>query len=173
MKLSISDIRFTESGYASATAEVCGKKSIFPVCEMDIRIPLVEGKLLEQYKDELLAEARERIAEMYKEIVCGGEPGDIPDFLKGEITPSELGNELLGQVKGACSNRDLEERVAALEKRVGEQTSSYTLKAIYDTGKKAADDVLSQREKRPSEEAQICIMKNCYINGKIQSNKPE
>lgn len=36
------------------------------------------------------------------------------------------------------------------------------------------DDAISNREeKRPDEEAQICIMKNCYINGKIQSNKLE
>ncbi|WP_430489033.1 hypothetical protein ACQR7C_04145 [Salmonella enterica] len=39
---------------------------------MHVSVPLVEGKTLEQYKDELLEEARERIASMYKEIVCGG-----------------------------------------------------------------------------------------------------
>ncbi|MIE68802.1 hypothetical protein EL06_04725 [Salmonella enterica subsp. diarizonae] len=40
---------------------------------MDVSVPLVEGKALEQYKDELLEVARKRIAKMYKEIVCGGE----------------------------------------------------------------------------------------------------
>ncbi|ECH0824462.1 hypothetical protein FPD09_23150 [Salmonella enterica] len=39
---------------------------------MHVSVPLVEGKTLEQYKDELPEEARERIASMYKEIVCGG-----------------------------------------------------------------------------------------------------
>ncbi|HCM1954450.1 TPA: hypothetical protein N3A08_003545 [Salmonella enterica subsp. salamae serovar 9,46:z4,z24:z39:z42] len=72
MKLSVRDIRFSESGYASATAEVCGETSIIPVCEMDVSVSLVEGKSLERYKDELLAKAHERIAEMYKEIVCAG-----------------------------------------------------------------------------------------------------
>ncbi|EAS2904230.1 hypothetical protein DTC83_27685 [Salmonella enterica] len=43
---------------------------------MHVSVPLVEGKTLEQYKEELLAQARERIARMYKEIVCGGEPDD-------------------------------------------------------------------------------------------------
>lgn len=39
---------------------------------------------------------------------------------------------------------------------------------------KAQVELLSiQLKKRPDKEAQICIMKNCYINGKIQSNKLE
>ncbi|EBL6761594.1 hypothetical protein MPC93_005087 [Salmonella enterica] len=40
---------------------------------MHVSVPLVEGKTLEQYKDELLGEARERIDSMYKEIICGGQ----------------------------------------------------------------------------------------------------
>ncbi|EAM9428715.1 hypothetical protein BCN13_11980 [Salmonella enterica] len=53
---------------------------------MDVSIPLVEGKALEQYKEELLAQARERITNIYKEIVCGGELDDeiiIP--VRGDI----------------------------------------------------------------------------------------
>ncbi|EJC3639691.1 hypothetical protein MYX88_004903 [Salmonella enterica] len=143
MKLTTGDIQFSEFGYASATVDV-GTGTFpflfFSICRMDVFVPLVEGKALEQYKGELLVKARERIAEMYKEIVCGGEPdeeiiipvrgkltseysikitnkngklavaglvggaSDILDLLKGEITPSELGNELLEQVKGTCSN---------------------------------------------------------------------
>ncbi|EBA9761769.1 hypothetical protein CFJ40_05795 [Salmonella enterica] len=72
MKLTVGDIRFSESGYVSTTAKVWSEKAIFPVCGMDVSFPQVEGKSLEQYKDELLEVARERIAEIYKEIVCGG-----------------------------------------------------------------------------------------------------
>ncbi|ECG8512471.1 hypothetical protein FVI83_17400 [Salmonella enterica subsp. diarizonae] len=39
----------------------------------------------------------------------------------------------------------LEERVAALEKHLGEQTSPDMLKAIYEVSKKAADDLLSHQ----------------------------
>lgn len=73
MKLSVGDIRFSECGYASTTVEVWGEKSLLPLCSMDVSTPLVEGKALGQYKDELLAKAREQITEIYKEIVCGGE----------------------------------------------------------------------------------------------------
>lgn len=72
MKLSAGDIRFSECGYASTTVEVWGEKSLLPLCTMDVSTPLVEGKALGQYKDELLEKARERIAEIYKEIVCAG-----------------------------------------------------------------------------------------------------
>lgn len=77
MKLTVGDIRFSESGYASATVGVgAGTGTVhfllFSICEMDVSVPVVEGKTLGQYKDELLAKARERIAKMYKEIVCGG-----------------------------------------------------------------------------------------------------
>ncbi|ECT1022357.1 hypothetical protein DPO11_20290 [Salmonella enterica] len=97
MKLTVGDIRFSVSGYVSATIEVeTGKlyRSLFPVCRMDVSVPLMEGEplTLEQCKGELLAKARERIAEMYKEIVCGGEH--------------------------PRSNHDLEERVALLEERL-------------------------------------------------------
>ncbi|ECY5867493.1 hypothetical protein AVD76_21770 [Salmonella enterica subsp. enterica serovar Albert] len=76
MKLTVGDIIFSESGDVSTTV-VVGPGTLpfllFSICRMDVSVPLVEGKALEQYKDELLAKARERIAEIYKEIVCGGE----------------------------------------------------------------------------------------------------
>ncbi|HHQ8368314.1 TPA: hypothetical protein ACSUN1_004855 [Salmonella enterica subsp. diarizonae] len=76
MKLTVGDISFSESGYASATVGVgAGTGTVhfllFSICKMDVSVPVVEGKTLGQYKDELLAKARERIAKMYKEIVCG------------------------------------------------------------------------------------------------------
>ncbi|EBS1325904.1 hypothetical protein CRQ31_07435 [Salmonella enterica subsp. enterica serovar Worthington] len=69
MKLDVSDIRFSASGYAFATIEVLGEKYRLPVCTMYVSIPLVEGRSLEQYKGKLQEEARERIAEIYKETV--------------------------------------------------------------------------------------------------------
>lgn len=108
MKLIIGDIRFSESGYASTTAEVWGGKNLLPSCSMDVSIPLVEGKALEQYKEEILAQARERIASMYKEIVCGG--SQVLKPFKIEITSSP---------------RDkLEERVANLELQLAEVKES-------------------------------------------------
>ncbi|HGG6232268.1 TPA: hypothetical protein ACJG6B_004401 [Salmonella enterica subsp. enterica serovar Enteritidis] len=72
MKLTVGDIRFSECGYASTIIDVWGEKSLLPLCSMDVSTPLAEGKALEQYKDELLEKARERITEIYKEIVCAG-----------------------------------------------------------------------------------------------------
>ncbi len=185
MKLTIGDIQFSESGYALATVKVeTGTLPLllFSACRMDVFVPLVEGKALEQYKDELLEAARERITKMYKEIVCGGEldeeiiiplcgklsgkfnirvvnkngklsapnlvgeASDMLDYLGGKIEPSELSKEMLEQIKNNHSNNDLEGRIAALEKRLGEQTSPDMLKAIYEVGKKAAQEFLSQCE---------------------------
>ncbi|ENS0079606.1 hypothetical protein ACEXS9_003065 [Salmonella enterica] len=74
MKLNLSDIKFSGFGYVSSIVEV--EVGPYPLlssmCTMHVSVPLVEGKTLEQYKEELLAQARERIASMYKEIVCGG-----------------------------------------------------------------------------------------------------
>ncbi|EDA0235426.1 hypothetical protein F8745_25540 [Salmonella enterica] len=74
MKLNLSDIKFSGFGYVSSTVEVeVGPyPHLLSMCTMHVSVPLVEGKALEQYKEELLAQARERIASMYKEIVCGG-----------------------------------------------------------------------------------------------------
>ncbi|EAQ6132110.1 hypothetical protein AXA88_26215 [Salmonella enterica] len=74
MKLTVGDIRFSASGPVNvfATVGVEPDQLPFPVCTMNVTVPMVEGKALEQYKDDLLEVARERIAKMYKEIVCGG-----------------------------------------------------------------------------------------------------
>ncbi|EIZ2107402.1 hypothetical protein MOQ95_001941 [Salmonella enterica] len=74
MKLTVGDIKFSASGPVNvfATVGVEPDQLPFPICTMNVTVPLVEGKALEQYKDELLEAARERIAKMYKEIVCGG-----------------------------------------------------------------------------------------------------
>ncbi|ECD3472101.1 hypothetical protein HHY41_004595 [Salmonella enterica] len=109
MKLAVRNISKSES-------HVTGSVSIdsnllwttFPFCSFQVCVDRVDGKSLEQYESDLLEVARERIAEIYKEIVCGGEH--------------------------PCSNHDLEERVAALEKHLGEQTSPDMLKTIHEVG---------------------------------------
>ncbi|HBM0098203.1 TPA: hypothetical protein LT061_004757 [Salmonella enterica subsp. enterica serovar Blitta] len=103
MKLTVSDIRFSASSPVNvfATIDVESGKSLSPICSISVTVPMVEGKALEQYKDELLAKARELIAEIYKEIVCGGEH--------------------------PCSNHDLEGRVAALEEFAAGITSRFNL----------------------------------------------
>ncbi|HIB1592616.1 TPA: hypothetical protein ACWV6B_005096 [Salmonella enterica subsp. enterica serovar Muenchen] len=165
MKLTVGDIGFSASGPVNvfATVGVEPDQLPFPVCTMNVTVPLVEGKALEQYKDDLLEVARERIAKMYKEIVCGGEldeeiiiplcgklsgkfnirvvnkngklsvagpvgeANDMLDYLDGKIEPSELGKELLEQIKNNHSNNDLEERVAALEEFAAGITSRFNL----------------------------------------------
>ncbi|EAR9443730.1 hypothetical protein F2D81_06525 [Salmonella enterica] len=108
MKLSVGDIRFSESGCASTNVGVEPGGLPFPICTMHVSVPLVEGKALEQYKDELLEKASDRIADMYKEIVCGG--GQVLKPFKIEITSSP---------------RDkLEERVANLELQIAEVKES-------------------------------------------------
>ncbi|EBD7602624.1 hypothetical protein C5J58_26030 [Salmonella enterica] len=134
MKLSVGDIKISESGYASTTVEV-GTGTYpylhFSICTMDVSVPLAEGKTLEQYKDELLAKARERISGMYKEIVCDGQ--DTYDI--------------------SMPHADLEKRIASIEKQLSGSQDTGALNAIYAVGKKAAVDFLSQKEKRPKEEA--------------------
>ncbi|EAZ8023883.1 hypothetical protein CGN89_24845 [Salmonella enterica] len=118
MRLTVEDIKFSESGYVSTNVEVePGEYLCIPlsICTMHISVPLVEGKTLEQYKDEILGEARERISGMYKEIVCGG--SQVLKPFKIEITSSP---------------RDkLEERVTLLERFATDIThrlNLYTLK---------------------------------------------
>lgn len=94
MKLTVGDIRFSESGYASATVGA-GTGTVhfllFSICKMDVSVPVVEGKTLGQYKDELLAKARERIAKMYKEIVCGeNDVGEQSAILTQAVNSSSI-----------------------------------------------------------------------------------
>ncbi|ELC2813587.1 TPA: hypothetical protein ACIBOM_001638 [Salmonella enterica subsp. enterica serovar Reading] len=150
MKLAVRNISTSESHVTGIA--IIDKNLLwatFPFCSFEVCVDRVDGKSLEQYESELLAKARERIAEMYKEIVCGGqisEAGGLLDYLGGKIEPSELGKEMLEQIKNNHSNNDLEGRVAALEKRLGEQTSPDMLKAIHEVSKKAAQEFLSQCE---------------------------
>lgn len=125
MKLIAGDIRFSESGYASTTVEV--ETGTYPylrfsICTMDVSVPLAEGRALEQYKEELLAKARERIDSMYKEIICGGEINDAIDI----------------------SDDDLEKRVASIEKQLSGSLDTGALNAIYAVGKKAAEDFMGK-----------------------------
>ncbi|EDQ6556635.1 hypothetical protein S675_004903 [Salmonella enterica subsp. enterica] len=87
MKLSVGDIKLSKFGCASANVGVEVGELPFSICTMGVSVPLVEGKALEQYKEEILTQARERITSIYKEIVCGGELDDeiiIP--VRGDIT---------------------------------------------------------------------------------------
>ncbi|EFT1982731.1 hypothetical protein HVH41_000496 [Salmonella enterica] len=74
MKLTVGDIRFSESGYASATVGV-GTGTflflLFSICKMDVSVPVVDGKEIKDYDEDLSNKAREVITKIYKEIVCG------------------------------------------------------------------------------------------------------
>lgn len=87
MKLSVGDIKLSKFGCASANVGVEFGELPFSICTMGVSVPLVEGKALEQYKEEILTQARERITNIYKEIVCGGELDDeITIPVRGDIT---------------------------------------------------------------------------------------
>ncbi|HGG5995399.1 TPA: hypothetical protein ACJG4C_004463 [Salmonella enterica subsp. diarizonae serovar 61:r:z53] len=138
MKLTVDDIRFSVRGgsdevYATVAATI---ENIFPVCTMNISVPLVKGKALEQYKDELLAKARERIAEIYKEIVCGGNE-------VGEIVMSAKHLALIN----SPVRDNLEERVALLESHLYAQIKPEVLNAMYTNIKNIiVDDSLAIRD---------------------------
>lgn len=162
MKLTVGDIRFSESGYAFATVGV--ETGIFPflllsICKMDVSVPVVDGKEIKDYNEDLKNKAREIITNMYKEIVCGGESGEsgeagaLLDYLGGKIEPSESGKELPEQIKSTRSNNELEERVATLEKRLsGKRTMHVSERAVefYNPDGTLAMRLgdLSQTEKR-------------------------
>ncbi|EDJ0486851.1 hypothetical protein GEX26_19400 [Salmonella enterica] len=152
MKLSVGDIRFSESGCASTTAEVWGGKYLLPACTMDVSVPLVEGKALEQYKEELLAQARERITNIYKEIVCDGEINDGIDIivrgkLNGEYKIRVVNKNGKLSVDGAedgSSDDDLEKRSASIEKQLSGSLDTGALSGVYSIGKKAAEDFMGK-----------------------------
>lgn len=122
MKLTVGDIKFSESGCASTNVGVEPREFPFPICTMHVSVPLVEGKALEQYKDELLEKASDRIADMYKEIICGGQ--DTYDI--------------------SMPHADLEKRVASIEKQLSGSPDTGALNAIYAVGKKAAEDLMGK-----------------------------
>ncbi|ELF4900428.1 hypothetical protein RNH31_005430 [Salmonella enterica] len=202
MKLTVGDIRFSESGPVNvlATVDVESEKYLSPICSISVTAPMVEGQAIREYDEYLKNKAREVITKMYKEIVCGGndvgeskafkvEHGKIiinaaqvefisslykggltlnaegyltatpiklyvPNLDGGEndqfdclgekIEPSELGCKMKVAINDGDTDKELEERVAALEKRLGEQSSTDMLKAIHEASKKAALDFLSQ-----------------------------
>lgn len=150
MKLSVGDIKFSES-YASANVEVETGTYTFlllSMCTMHVSVPLVEGKALEQYKEELLARAREQITRMYEEIVCGG--SQVLKPFKIEVTSSPRDN--------------LEERVALLEKRLSGKRSVHADGEVVDfyrpdgtLGVRLGN--LDQQEKHPKEEVLDSFLK--------------
>lgn len=73
MKLAVRNISTSESHVTGIA--IIDKNLLwatFPFCSFEVCVDRVDGKSLEQYESELLAKARERIAEIYKEIVCAG-----------------------------------------------------------------------------------------------------
>ncbi|ECC2479769.1 hypothetical protein FOK40_25825 [Salmonella enterica] len=145
MKLSVGDINISESGYASTTAEVeTGTLPLFPsICTMHVSVPLVEGKTLEQYKDELLAKARERIVSMYQEIVCGGQNAEsLLNMLDGKIKPTEISQKMLYDI--SMLHADLEKHVTSIGKQLSDSQDTGALNAIYAVGKKAAEDFMGK-----------------------------
>ncbi|MGG5964890.1 hypothetical protein ACQSED_25275 [Salmonella enterica] len=152
MKLTVGDIRFSESGYASATVGVGAGTFpflLFSICKMDVSVPVVNGKAIKDYDEDLKNKAREVITKMYKEIVCGGETNEasgLLDYLSAKTEPSEFSCKVKLAINDDATNKDLEERVALLEKRLGEQTSPDMLKAIHEVSKKAAQGFLNQAE---------------------------
>ncbi|EOS9812166.1 hypothetical protein ACNKWM_004609 [Salmonella enterica subsp. diarizonae serovar 16:z10:e,n,x,z15] len=159
MKLIVDDIKFSES-YASTTVEVeTGTYPCIPlsICTMHVSVPLVEGKALEQYKEELLAKARERIASMYEEIVCDGQDAEsLLNMLDGKIKPTEISQKILHDI--SMPHVDLEKRIASIEKQLSSSLDTGALNTIYAVGKKAAVDFLIQQEKRPDNEARKVIV---------------
>ncbi|ENW9433282.1 hypothetical protein [Salmonella enterica] len=129
MKLAVRNISTSEShvtGSASIDSNLLW--ATFPFCSFQVCVDRVDGKSLEQYESELLEKARERIAEMYKEIVCGGETGEaggLLDCLRGKIEPTEFSCKMKLAINDAATDKDLEERVALLEKRL-EKTREHT-----------------------------------------------
>ncbi|EJD9018022.1 hypothetical protein M2792_003541 [Salmonella enterica subsp. enterica serovar Newport] len=155
MKLIAGDIKLSKFGCASANVGVeAGTYPYlrFSICTMDVSVPLVEGKVLEQYKEELLAKARERIASMYKEIICGGEINDAIDIivrgkLNGEYKIRVVNkNGKLSAVgtEDGSSDDDLEKRIASIEKQLSGSLDTGALNAIYAVGKKAAEDFMGK-----------------------------
>lgn len=145
MKLSVGDIKFSES-YASANVEV--ETGTYPflllsMCTMHVSVPLVEGKALKQYKEELLARARERIASMYEEIVCDGQDAEsLLNMLDGKIKPTEISQKILYDI--SMPHVDLEKRIASIEKQLSSSLDTGALNAIYAVGKKAAEDLMGK-----------------------------
>ncbi|ELQ4284957.1 hypothetical protein R2X83_001974 [Salmonella enterica] len=146
MKLSVGDVKFSESGYASTNVEVeTGTYPCIPlsICTMHVSVPLVEGKALEQYKEELLTKARERIASMYKEIVCDGQDAEsLLNMLAGKIKPTEISKKILYDI--SMPHADLEKRIASIEEQLSGSLDTGALNAIYAVGKKAAEDFMGK-----------------------------
>ena len=66
---------------------ILGMDMSTPCCRLDVSVPYKEGNTLEQYESELTAKAKERITELYKEIVCGGEmDSEIVIGIQGKCT---------------------------------------------------------------------------------------
>ncbi|HDI1197117.1 TPA: hypothetical protein IMJ33_005702 [Salmonella enterica] len=146
MKLSVGDIKLSKFGCASTTVEVVAGTYPylrFSICTMDVSVPLVEGKALEQYKEELLAKARERIASMYKEIVCDGQNAEsLLNMLVGKIKPTEISQKILYDI--SMPHVDLEKRIASIEEQLSGSLDTGALNAIYAVGKKAAEDFMGK-----------------------------
>ncbi|EAQ6132299.1 hypothetical protein AXA88_27175 [Salmonella enterica] len=162
MKLAVRNISTSESHVTGIA--IIDKN---PLWAAEVCVDRVDGKSIEQYESELLAKARERIAEIYKEIVCGGEldeeiiiplcgklsgkfnirvvnkngklsvsnldggESDQLGCLGGKIEPTEFSCKMKVAINDDATNKDLEERIAALEEfatGITRRFNLYTLK---------------------------------------------
>ncbi|HFE7433298.1 hypothetical protein LD891_25395 [Salmonella enterica] len=130
MKLAVTDIRISAFNTLCATidVEVEHGKSIYSACTMEVSLPLVDGKAIKDYDEDLKNKAREVITGMYKGIVCSGETGEAGgplDCLCGKIEPSEFSCKVKLAINDGATDKDLEERVALLEKHL-EKAGAHT-----------------------------------------------
>lgn len=130
MKLAVTDIRLSAFNTLCATidVEVEHGKSIYSVCSMNVSVPLVDGRAVKDHEEDLKSKAREIITGMYKEIVCGGETNEasgLLDYLSAKTEPSKFSCEVKLAIKRGATDKDLEERVALLEKHL-ENTGAHT-----------------------------------------------
>lgn len=107
MKLAVGNIS-TSKSHVTGTASIDSNLlwATFPFCSFKVCVDRVDGKSLEQYESELTEKARERITEIYKEIVCGGE-------LDNEIIIPVCGN-LTGEYGIKVANKNGKLSVAGL-----------------------------------------------------------
>lgn len=106
MKLAVGNIS-TSKSHVTGTASIDSNLlwATFPFCSFKVCVDRVDGKSLEQYESELTEKARERITEIYKEIVCGGElDNEIIIPVCGDLT-GEYGIKIAnknGKLSVAC-----------------------------------------------------------------------
>ncbi|HGG5996081.1 TPA: hypothetical protein ACJG4C_005225 [Salmonella enterica subsp. diarizonae serovar 61:r:z53] len=187
MKLAVTDIRISAFNTLCATidVEVEHGKSIYSVCSMDVSVPLVDGRAVKDHEEDLKSKAREIITGMYKEVVSehysehsiargNGRYESFQDAVaagESKAFKAEYGKIAINasQVKPVSppSKDNLEERIAALEKRLsGKRTMHVNERAVelYNPDGTLAVRFgdLNQQEKRLDEQDSSDMVKAIY-----------